>query len=135
MANPPRERHAALTEPPPPGAFTIIEVPAAHWHRVHRYDRKTGRFGPTQFNDTAEGNARFSPLVDPVTGEVISTLYAAGGAAAAISEVVLRNVPVPSHGYLHDIRADTESDLHVSEISLPNLLLVNLTTTGMSAAG
>ena len=135
MAKARGETQARVPAPPPSGTFTVLEVAAARWYRVHRFNQTTGQFGPTEFNDTAKGSARFSPLMDPSTGTVIPTLYAAQGPAAAICEVVLRNVPVPSHGYLHDVRADTESDLHVSEIDLPTLRLADLTTTGMNAAG
>lgn len=53
----------------------------------------------------------------------------------AIAEILLRDVPEPSAGFLYDWERDRTSDLHVSAIVLPRLHLVNLTSTGLRAAG
>lgn len=53
----------------------------------------------------------------------------------AIAEIVLHDAPTPSTGYLHDWEHDKASALHLSEIELPALHLVNLTATGLRAAG
>lgn len=123
-----------LLEPPPPGKIVTLQVTAARWYRVHPFDEVTRQYLPDAFNDSTTGDARFSPLLR-TSKKVIPTLYAAASDRAAIAEVVLRNLPVPSAGYLHDLRRDLESNLRLSTIELAELTLANLTTTGMSAAG
>jgi hypothetical protein len=99
------------------------------------WDAATGRFAPTAFNDLGLGNARFSPLVDPASGSVIPTLHGASTLRGAIAEIVLHDAPMSSTDYLHDWERDKASALHLSEIELPALRLVNLTATGLRAAG
>nr|WP_111300276.1 RES family NAD+ phosphorylase [Paracoccus saliphilus] len=53
-------------------------------HRIH-----DGRFGSVEFNGTALGNARFSPIRRP-DGAIIPTIYAAQSFECAISETILR---------------------------------------------
>jgi len=126
---------ADLPLPPPAKPFRTKRLPGGIWHRVHRLDRVTGRYAPTAFNDTAQGNARFSPLVDLASGAVVSTLYAAQTPRGAIAEVVLHDVPTPSTGHLHDWEQDKASLLHLSEIVLPDLVLANLSSVGLRACG
>jgi hypothetical protein len=49
-------------------------------------------YGSTQFNPTAAGNARFSPLVTPA-GAVIPTIYAGTTLDCALMETVFHDVP------------------------------------------
>jgi len=109
--------------------------PERIWFRVHKFDRATGDFAPAAFNDSGRGWARFSPLVNPTIGKPVPTIYAASNEKAAIAEVVLHNVPTPSTGYLHDLEADYQAMLSLSRIRSPALSLVNLTATGLKAAG
>lgn len=133
VEQPPPER---LPKPPPAHPFRChARAAAGRWHRVHLWNAATGRFAPTAFNDSGQGNARFSPLHDPASGSVIPTLYAASTQRGAIAEIVLHDAPTPSTGYLHDWERDKASALHLSEIELPALHLVNLTATGLRAAG
>lgn len=128
-------RLPALPHPPPAHPFRLRRCAAAHWFRVHTFDPASGRFAPDAFNDSTNGDARFSPLVDPATGKVIPTIYAAASEAGAISEVVLHDIPTPSTGYLHDWERDKASHLHLSEIALPALQLADLQSQGLQAAG
>lgn len=121
--------------PPPDKPFKTRSEPASTWYRVHKFDGATGKYGPIDFNDTSLGNARFSPLIDPTTNKVVPTIYAAESPRGAIAEIVLHDVPTPSSGYIHDWERDRTSKLHVSAITLAKLDLVNLTTTGLRAAG
>lgn len=121
--------------PPPEHAFRTVKCPAAKWFRVHRHDPASGNYGATEFNSSGLGNARFSPLLDPATGRVIPTLYAAQTTRGAIAEIVLHEAPNPSSGYLHDWEKDKASDLRLSAVALEELVLANLTTTGLQAAG
>jgi hypothetical protein len=124
-----------LPHPPPSHPFRLRSCAAAHWFRVHIFDPASGRYAPDAFNDSTDGNARFSPLVDPATGKVIPTIYAAASEAGAISEVVLHDVPTPSTGYLHDWERDKAGPLHLSKIALPALKLADLQSQGLQAAG
>lgn len=125
----------SLPSPPPDQPFRIKKQASGTWFRVHCFDPATGKFAPDKFNDTTNGDARFSPLIDPTTMKVIPTIYAAGAPRGAIAEIVLHNVPTPSTGHLHDWERDKASTLHLSEIRLGDMELANLTATGLQAAG
>jgi hypothetical protein len=128
------EKLPHLPEPPPSHSFRLRRCAASEWCRVHTFDTATGRFQPDAFNDTTNGNARFSPLIDPDTNKVIPTIYAAATEAGAISEVILHDIPTPSTGYLHDWESDKAGKQHLSRIRLPDLQLVDL-QQGLQAAG
>lgn len=134
MVDGPTEKLPYLPEPPPPYPFRLRRHTASEWCRVHNFDPATGRFQPDAFNDTTNGNARFSPLIDPDTNKVIPTIYAAATEAGAISEVILHDIPTPSTGYLHDWDRDKAGKQHLSKIHLPDLQLVDL-QQGLQAAG
>ncbi|MEN8502070.1 MULTISPECIES: RES family NAD+ phosphorylase [Paraburkholderia] len=121
--------------PPPRKPVPLLPVAARGWYRVHDLDPRTGKFSAASFNDSGLGNARFSPLRRPDTGEVVPTIYAASTMRGAIMETVLHNVPVPASGYVHDIERDLASNLHMSTIAVREVQLVNLTSTGLRAAG
>jgi hypothetical protein len=120
----------ALPEPPPPHPFKLETQKAGLWYRVHR-----GEYGPAQFNDTDKGDARFSPLLNPATGAVIPTIYAAATVRGAIAEILFHDAPMPSTGFIYDWERDRTSSLHLSAIHLGSLRLVNLTSLGLRAAG
>lgn len=126
---------AALPIPPPAHPFRALPHKARVWYRVHPFDSATGEYAPTAFNDSGKGWARFSPLIDPATSEPVPTLYGASSVNAAIAEVVLHNVPTPSNGYLHDLERDYTTHLFLSRVRTQALSLVNLTVTGLKAAG
>ncbi|GJD42343.1 hypothetical protein AFCDBAGC_0179 [Methylobacterium cerastii] len=58
-------------------------------HRIH-----PTAFLPEQFNDTARGNARFSPIRD-TAGVIIPTIYGAESFECAACEIILRCPDVP----------------------------------------
>ncbi|MFT0171491.1 RES family NAD+ phosphorylase [Paraburkholderia mimosarum] len=121
--------------PPPASSFTLSTVSPRKWYRVHPIDPVTGDYAPDAYNASGRGNARFSPLCRPDNGKVIPTIYAADSPRGAIMEVVLHDVPVPSSGYQHDLERDRASNLHLSEVGLPALVLANLTATGLRGPG
>ena len=121
--------------PPPAHPFRTKPYPSGTWYRVHCFDPVTLKFAPDAFNDTTHGDARFSPLIDTTTNKVIPTIYAAATPKGAIAEIVLHDVPTPSTGHLHDWEQDKASTLHLSKVEIGSLELVNLTTTGLRAAG
>jgi len=126
---------AALPVPPPKHSFRALPHKARVWYRVHPFDAATGKYGAAAFNDSGLGLARFSPLRNPATGKPIATIYAGSSVNVAIMEVVLHNVPSPSTGYLHDLQRDYDAKLILSRVRTPALSLVNLTATGLKAAG
>lgn len=80
--------------------YRTLDRPAGTWYRVHSFDVSTGRFGPTVFNDSGKGNARFSPLFDPATNAVIPTMYAVSQPRGAIAEILLHR-PIRQLGAGH----------------------------------
>jgi hypothetical protein len=122
-------------KPPPTKLFPLLRVPPSVWYRVHDLDPRTEKYTAAAFNGSGRGDARFSPLRRPDTGEVIPTIYAASTLRGAIMETILHDVPVPASGYIHDIERDLVSNLHMSSIGVQELHLVNLTSTGLRAAG
>jgi hypothetical protein len=121
---------------PPPRAGTpgIQEIPPGQWFRVHPLDIRTGRYPAHRFNDSGQGNARFSPLVS--AEGLVPTLYAAQTLAGTLMETVLHDVPYPSAGYHHDLARDLNSDLHASSITLTKRLqVVDLTKLGLQRIG
>jgi hypothetical protein len=125
----------SVLKPPSETPFQLLPVPPGVWYRVHDLDPETGAYAAASFNDSGRGNARFSPLRTPATDAVVPTIYAASTMRGAIMETVLHDVPVPSAGYVHDIERDLASNLHMSAIGVGALRLVNLTSTGLRAAG
>jgi hypothetical protein len=124
-----------LPHPPPAtGTPGLIELAPAAWFRVHAFDHATGRFAAHAFNDSAHGNARFSPLI--VDGRLVPTLYAASSLAGALMETVLHDVPYPSQGYHHDLERDLAGPLHASTLRLRRALrVVDLTKVGLQRMG
>lgn len=134
-ANPPSHTNETHKLPPPPSPpFRTVEVAQQNWYRVHPYDKVTGNYGEGQFNDSAGGNARFSPLVLD-DGRVVPTIYAASDERGAISETILHDVPTPSNGHSHDWNATQNGKSHLSIIQIGELRLANLTKMGLQAVG
>jgi hypothetical protein len=125
----------ALPFPPPAQPFRIKRRPAATWFRIHPFDAQSGRYAGDAFNDSARGNARFSPLHDPITGQVIPTIYLAATEHAAISEVLFHDIPTPSTGYVYDLERHLSSNLHLSQLQVADLRLADLHVQGLQAAG
>lgn len=105
-------------------------------HRIH-----SNRFGATQFNDTALGNARFSPIRRP-DGAIIPTIYAAETFACAVGETILRCPDIepidPSTGHPvmiavrpHKWRGSAHSVIRTAR----DLCLVDLITQGQRRIG
>lgn len=126
---------AVFPEPPAlHGTPTTLTLPPGRWWRVHSLVHASGRFGPTQFNDSGLGNARFSPLF--VTTGPLLTMYLAASLEAALMETVLHDVPYPSAGCIHDLDRDLQGSLHASRIELHQpLQLIDLTKLGLQRMG
>jgi len=85
---------------PLPPADTQVKFQNLHpgtvIYRVHAQ-----KFGPTEFNGSGMGNARFSPIVDS-NGRIIPTLYAASSVDAALMETVFHDVATSSGLKIYD---------------------------------
>ncbi|MBE3640457.1 RES domain-containing protein [Mangrovicoccus algicola] len=74
-----------------PGGAVLERLAAGtRLHRIH-----PARYGAAQFNDSARGNARFSPLRD-AAGTLVPTLYAGEGFDCAAAEIILRSPDLPA---------------------------------------
>ena len=111
-----------------PADIALVSWPPRPLWRVH-----ARRFGPTQFNGTDRGSARFSPLED--AGGIVPTLYAGTTVEVALMEVVLRDVPVHSAGFV--MRLDARNDPRRIAQLLPSreLRLADLSTLGLRRLG
>lgn len=127
---------SARPSPPAPHPPTVRAEAAGRWWRIHPFNTASDKYRADRFNDSGQGDARFSPLHDDA-GNVIPTLYAAKSRRTAIAEILLHDLPTPSTGHLVDWDAlsDPARHLHLSEIDLPALQLAALTTFGLKAAG
>jgi len=97
-------------------------------HRVH-----PAKYGAAQFNDTAAGNARFSPIRN-ARGNIIPTIYAAQTFAGAVIETAFHDVPLAG-ALKTKPKADLET-LASSEIKIQAaLVLADLSVRGLSKLG
>ena len=135
MARPTASTISPLLYPPSPAPFTLRRLDAGCWYRIH-----DSAYPPAAFNDSGKGHARFSPIHQGSPGSAsssppIPTLYASNSRRGAIAEILLHDAPFPASGYLHDFQRDRDSHLQLSAIQVPQLLLANLTATGLTGAG
>ncbi len=93
-----------------------------------------GRYGATEFNVNAKGEARFSPLVE-ATGQVIPTMYAGSSLDCALMETVFHDVPFVRGPKLHSkakhVAGKIASALRLSR----DLLFVDLTSVALHKLG
>lgn len=120
---------------PAPGNFRAPlsrELPAGtELHRIHH-----GDYGSCQFNETAHGNARFSPIRD-ARGAIIPTIYAGQSFRCASCEIILRAPDAaPDPGALTVVSPqDFEAYQHSAIQTRRDLQLVDLTALGQRAVG
>ena len=92
-------------------------------------------FGPTGFNDTPKGYARFSPLRRP-DGSLVPTLYAGTTLDVALMEIVLRDVPTPSAGFQLMLPERDRERRRVTELTVHETLrMVDFTAIGLRRLG
>lgn len=65
-------------------------VAGTELHRIH-----PEAYGASEFNGSADGNARFSPIRTP-KGAIIPTIYAGQSFACAVGEIILRSPDTPA---------------------------------------
>jgi hypothetical protein len=105
-------------------------------HRIH-----PDAYQATQFNPTAAGDARFSPISD-AGGAIIPTIYAAKSFACATCEIILRCPDVPltdpktSLPTFHIVYpTDFKAYQHSVVVTTAALNLVDLTNAGQRKIG
>lgn len=97
-------------------------------HRVH-----LKKYGAAQFNDTAAGNARFSPIRN-AGGNIIPTIYAAQTFAGAAMETAFHDAPVTG-ALKTKPKVELEALAH-SRIKIDaELVLADLSVKGLSKLG
>lgn len=119
---------ALATGRPEPKNVGVHTRPPGPLVRVYAKTR-----APDAFNGTSRGNARFSPLVTSVG--VVPTIYAASTVAAALMEVVLRDVPTPSAGHPVGINEATEMRRIAQVQTTVALQLADLSAIGLRRLG
>lgn len=96
-------------------------------HRVHK-----DIYASNGFNDSAAGNARFSPIHN--SAGVIPTMYAATTFEGALMETIFHDVPYAPGFKPVDI-AKLEGQLHAILITRQELNMVDLGTKALKKAG
>lgn len=123
------KKKASTKTPSTPLDITLITIPAGMaLHRVHHQD-----YGPTEFNRTKKGSARFSPIFDE-RGKTIPTIYAGSTFECAAMETVFHDVP-----YTRGLKTVSKSKLvhrlySVVE-TLTDLNLITLTSIPLRRLG
>ena len=118
------------------GKEDYIDLPAGtELHRIH-----PTRFGSAQFNDTALGDARFSPIRN-AAGAIIPTIYGGESFECAVCEIILR-CPDTATAKLSPLSgndivypADFEHYSHSVVRTAMDLKLVDVTNKGQRAIG
>lgn len=113
-----------------PAAFArdplILQWPAGRqlWRCYH------GRWGPADFFANDPGTARFSPFTPDGQATPLKVLYAADTQDGALSETVLRDVPVSGRDREID-RASAQQRMLASLDPVQSLQLVDCTSIGL----
>lgn len=97
--------------------------------RVH-----SERYRATEFNATAAGDARFSPLIDS-SGVVIPTLYAGSTFDCSLMETVFHDVPYVSGPKLHSKAKHVSGKVASVLQVIRDLQLIDLTTIALRKLG
>jgi hypothetical protein len=115
------------------GRQRTFTIPAgAELHRIH-----PSRYESAQFNDTASGNARFSPIRG-AGGAIIPTIYAAQSFECAACEIILRcpDAPPPSPATLTIVSPGDFAAYSHSVVRLTaDVELLDLTAAGQRRIG
>lgn len=98
--------------------------------RVH-----SDSFKGDQFNNTARGHARFSPLLWPGTKTVISSIYAGSTLQCALMEIVFRNQSIKRDAQQQILMSDLKTKAFTSLTISRDIVLADLSTVGLSAMG
>jgi hypothetical protein len=97
-------------------------------HRVH-----DARYLGNQFNPTASGNARFSPIRD-VSGTLIPTLYAGTSLDCALMETIFHDLPYRS-GFKPVSKKKIAGKVHSIVLPRIDLTLIDLSSIALHKLG
>lgn len=106
---------------PQPHADIAIErktvEAGTHLFRIH-----SSVYGGDQFNDSTHGDARFSPLKDRCSGNIIPTIYAGESTEVAICEVIFHDVDFSQKAIIFEQK--NLKDKNHTELELKNDVVV-----------
>ena len=91
------------------------------------------RFGPVQFNNSAGGNARFSPIHKP-SGDIDPSIYAAETFSAAAMETAFHDVPIagsPKNVQTKELEGLVHSTVEITQ----GLVVADLSSKGLHKLG
>lgn len=120
-----------MAEFPPRGLLSITHVVWPQDRAIERIHRDA--YGPAQFNDSVNGNARFSPLSLP-DGRLVPTLYGGGTFDCALMEVPFHDVPY-APGTKTVSRKKLAGLVHSTLRPSRQLVLADLTHTALRKLG
>lgn len=98
------------------------------FHRVHDL-----AFGGSEFNTSAKGNARFSPITDDA-GVLIPTLYAGTTLDCALMETIFHDVPFKA-GFKPFSKLKMDGKVHSVLVPTEDLRLIDLSTVALHKLG
>jgi len=122
---------SAVGLPPPPKSLdaTLVTWGAGlEFHRVHDL-----AFVGSEFNTSAKGNARFSPITDD-TGVLIPTLYAGTTLDCALMETIFHDVPFKA-GFKPFSKLKVDGKVHSVLLPTGDLRLIDLSTVALHKLG
>jgi hypothetical protein len=115
----------------PAGPLKTTAIPWKPGRPIHRIH--SSAYAETEYNPSAKGNARFSPIRD-AAGEIIPVLYGGSTMDCALMETVFRDVP-----YTPDLKnvdkTRLEGQVHSVVISKANLSLIDLGNVALRKLG
>lgn len=117
--------------PPPPKRLDATLVTwggGLEFHRVHDL-----AFGANEFNTSAKGNARFSPITDDM-GVLIPTLYAGTTLDCALMETIFHDVPFKA-GFKPFSKLKMNGKVHSLVLPTADLCLIDLSTVALHKLG
>lgn len=122
---------SAVGLPPPPKSLdaTLVTWGAGlEFHRIHDL-----AFGGNEFNTSAKGNARFSPITDDA-GVLIPTLYAGTTLDCALMETIFHDIPFKV-GFKPFSKLKMYGKVHSILLPTADLRLIDLSTVALHKLG
>jgi hypothetical protein len=115
----------------PAGPLKTTAIPWKPGRPIHRIH--SSAYAETEYNPSAKGNARFSPIRD-AEGEIIPILYGGSTMDCALMETVFRDVPYTSDLKNVD-KARLEGQVHSIVTAKANLSLIDLGNIALRKLG
>lgn len=115
----------------PAGPLKATTINWSKGKRIHRLH--SSAYAETEYNPSAKGNARFSPIRDKA-GRIIPVLYGGSTMDCALMETVFRDVPYTSGPKSVD-KARLEDVVHSIVFSKTDLKLIDLSNVALRKLG